>query len=277
MSETAAYILNAVQTPTPMETVYRSIERDNTTKGEIADDTALDENLMNQGLTGLQVLGLVGRQEPDYYTVELPWSTGDDALDFRMGVLHELAVNADDSDWGKQSVVLLNYKYLLQNERQAFDSDDAALYEEMNRWQRSIGYAPRSQQGEIDLNQPKFVNWTRLAELLGIIYKASGRRHTTYPDPEMIYQSIRLATEDVGTEDRVTIVDYVDWLRDNLLVVELTGDGNVPSPLARVLFNLVRDGRIRIVERGDVGAVGLNGVPRRGGIDKEPNSIEVVA
>jgi hypothetical protein len=176
MSETAAYILNAVQTPTPMETVYRSIERDNTTKDEIADDTALDEDLMNQGLTGLQVVGLVGRQEPDYYTVELPWNTGDDALDFRMGVLHELAIDVDDSDWGKQSVVLLNYKYLLQNERQAFDADDTTLYAEMNRWQRSIGYAPRSQQGEIDLNQPKFVNWTRLAELLGIIYKLSFAR-----------------------------------------------------------------------------------------------------
>jgi hypothetical protein len=93
----------------------------------------------------------------------------------------------------------------------------------------------------------------------------------------MVYQSIRLAIEDEGAEDRVTIVDYVGWLRDNLLLVELTDDGNVPSPLARVLFNLVRDGRIRIVERGDVGAVGLNGVPRREGIDKEANSIGVVA
>lgn len=277
MSETAAYILNAVQTPSPMETVYRSIERDNTTKEEIADDTGLDDDLMGQGLTGLQVIGLVGRQEPDYYTVDLPWRTGDDALDFRMGILHELAVDADEADWGKQSVVLLNYKYLLQEEHQAFDSDDTALYNAMNRWQRDLGYEPRSQQGVIDLNQPKFVNWTRLAELLGIIYKASGRTHTTYPEPEMIYQSVRLAVADEGTEGRVTIEDYVDWLRDNLLLVELTGDGNVPSPLARVLFNLVRDGRIRIVERGDVGAVGLNGVPRREGIDKEANSIEVVA
>lgn len=278
MSETSAYILNAVQTPAAMEAVYRSIDRGHSTDEAIADDTALGDELRQQGLTGLQVVGLIGRQEPDYYTVDLPWRTGDDSLDFRMAVLHELAVDADESDWGKQSVVLLNYQYLLQKERQSFKSDDATLYNKMNSWQRQDrGYAPRSQQGEIDLNQPKFVNWTRLAEHIGLIYKASGRQHTTYPDPELIYQSLRMAVNDVGNDGRVTIDDYVEWLRENLLLVTLTGDRNVPEPLARILFNLVRDGRIRIVERGDVGAVGLNGVPRREGIDKEANSIEVVA
>lgn len=276
MSETAPYILNAIQTPAALRTVYRSIERGNTTKEEITENTMLDGDLLTQGLTGLRAVGLVGRQEPDYYTVELPWRTGDDDLDFRLGILHNLATDAEKDDWGKQSVALLNYQYLLQEELEAFDSDDGTLYETINRWQRELGYVPRSQQGEIDLNEPKFVNWARLADFLGLVHKASGRTHTTYPDPEMIDQSIRLAVDDRGSDDHILITDYVTWLRENLLLVELTSDGNVPAPLARVLFNLVREDRIRIVETGDVGAVGLNGVPRREGIDKEANSIEVI-
>ncbi|WP_254863098.1 hypothetical protein [Halovivax gelatinilyticus] len=276
MSETAPYILNAVQTPTPLRTVYRSIERGNTTKDEIAEDTALDSDLLNQGLTGLRAIGIIGRQEPDYYTVDLPWHTGDDALDFRLGILHNLATDAESPDWGKQSVVLLNYQYLLQEEHQAFESNDGTLYEKINRWQRERGYAPRSQEGEIDLNEPKFVNWSRLAVFLGLVYKANGRTHTTYPDPEMIDHSIRLAANEVGSEHRVLITDYVEWLRENLLLIELTDDGSVPASLSRVLFNLVRNDMIRIAEYGDAAAVNLNGIPRREGIAKDANAIEVI-
>lgn len=276
MSETEPYILNTVQTPAPLRTVYRSIERGNTTKEAIVEDTVLDDNLLQQGLTGLRAVGLIGRQEPDYYTVDLPWHTGDDGLNFRLGVLHELAVDADRSDWGKQSVVLLNYQYLLQEEQQAFESNDSTLYETINRWHRERGYVPRSQGGEIDLNGPKFNNWARLVTFLGLVYKANGRTHTVYPDPDIIEQSVQLAVNDLGDGNRVTITDYVDWLRENLLLVELTSDGNVPASLSRVLFNLVSENRIRIVESGDVAAVDLNGVPRQSGMDKDANSIEVM-
>jgi hypothetical protein len=276
MSETEPYILNAVQTPAPLRTVYRSIERGNTTKEAIVEDTVLDENLLNQGLTGLRAIGLIGRQEPDYYTVDLPWHTGDDGLDFRLGVLHELAADTDELDWGKQSVVLLNYQYLLQEERQAFESDDSTLYETINRWHREQGYVPRSQQGKIDLNGPKFNNWARLVTFLGLVYKANGRTHTMYPDPDIIEQSIRLATDADSNSNRITIVDYIHWLQENLLLVDLTSDGNVPASISRVLFDLVREDRLRIVESGDVSAVGLNGIPRRAGIDREANSLEVM-
>ena len=276
MSETAPYILNAVQTPASLRTVYRSIERGNTTKEEIEKDTSLNDDLLNQGISGLRAVGLVGRQEPDYYTVDLPWQTGDEELNFRLGVLHNLAVDAEESNWGRQSVVLMNYMYLFQKELQAFKSDDGTLYEKINRWQRERGYVPRSQQGEIDLNEIKFVNWSRIADFLGLVHKASGRTHTVYPDPYLINISIQLAVNEVGTGNRVTINDYIDWLWENLLLVELTSDGNIPSPLARALFNLVRIEKIKIVESGDAAAVSLNGVPRRKGIDKDANSIEVL-
>lgn len=275
MSETEPYILNAVQTPAPLRTVYRSIERGNTTKEAIVADTMLDDNLLKQGLTGLRAIGLIGRQEPDYYTVDLPWHTGDDSLDFRLGVLHELAVDANPSNWGKQSVALLNYQYLLQNEQQSFESDDSTLFRKINQWHREQGYAPRSQQGEIDLNENKFINWSRLVTFLGLVHKANGRTHTVYPDPDIIEESIRLAVDNRGDDNRVRITDYVEWLQENLLLVSLTSDGNVPASISRVLFNLVSENRIRVVESGDVAAVNLNGVPRQSGMDRDANSIEV--
>lgn len=275
MSETEGYILNTVQTPAPIETVYRSIERGNTTKEEIRDDTDLPENLFSQGLSGLQEIGLIGRQEPDYYTVDLPWDTGNDALNFRMGVLHELTADANPDDWGKQSVVLLNYQYLLQENIQTFESNDEGVYSPMNSFGREQGYKPLSEQGPIDMNEPKMVNWTRIAEFLGLVYKANGRRHTTRPDDELVYQSVVFATESEGKE-RITIKSYVDWLNENLLLVDITSDGELPGPLARVLFDLVGDNRIRIVEAGDAGSIGLQGVPTKRGIDSEANSIEVV-
>lgn len=276
MSETAPYILNAVQTPAPLRTVYRSIERGSTTRDQIIDDTSLDGDLLSQGLTGLRAANLVGRREPDYYIVNLPWETGDENLDLRLGILHNLATNADEGDWGRQSVVLLNYQYLLKKDLQIFESNDRALYETINRWHRERGYVPRSQQGEIDLNEPKFVNWTRLVVFLGLVFKANGRTHTVHPDPKLIEQSIRLAIDEVESDDRILIADYIDWLRENLLLVELTNDRSIPTPLSRVLFNLVRGNRIRIVEFGDAAAVTLNGVPRREGIAKEANAIEVL-
>lgn len=276
MSETEGYILNTVQTPDPLETVYRSIRRGNTTKEEIKDDTDLPENLFSQGLSGLQEIGLIGRREPDYYTVDLPWQTGDDNLDFRMGVLHELATDANPDDWGKQSVVLLNYQYLLQENIQTFESNAESIYRGMNSFGRDRGYEPHSRQGVIEMNENKMTNWTRIAEFLGLVYKANGRRHTTHPDEELVYQSVVFATADEG-KDRITIQSYVDWLNENLLLVDLTDDGEVPGPIARVLFDLVADDRIRVVESGDAGAIGLQNVPTRHGIDSEANSIEVIA
>jgi len=275
MSGTEAYILNAVQTPTVLRTVYDSIDRGHTTKTELKTDTALSDDSLGQGLTGLQLVGFIGRREPDYYTVDLPWRSGRPHLDFRMGILHNLATEATPGDWGKQSVVLLNYQYLLDENVQVFDNDDKVIYDAMDELAERRGYRPYSQQGLITMNDVKFVNWSRLAEFLGLVYKAKGRTHTTYPDEELIYRSIELAANERG-RTRIGLQEYVDWLNENLLLVSLTSNRNVPAPLSRVLFNLVREGHIRVVESGDASAVGLNRVPTRKGIDTNANSIEVV-
>lgn len=272
---TEAYILNTVQTPGPLRTVFDAIGRGHTTDEAIAETTDLPADLQKQGLRGLLALGMIGRREPDYYTVDFRWETGDRELDFRLTALHNLATNAVPGDWGKQSVVLLNYQYLLQNDIQQFRTDDQVLYESIDEWEHAErDYRPQSQQGRIALNQPKFVNWARLVDFLGLVEKATGREHIVYPDPDLVFESIRIAVDE---EDRITLQSYFSWLRSQLMLVDLTAERKVPAPFARVLYNLVRDERIRLIEYGDSGVVGLDRSPRRDGIEKDANTIEVIA
>ncbi|WP_222913491.1 hypothetical protein [Natrinema sp. SYSU A 869] len=276
MSE--GYILNALQTPALLRPVYESVQDGNVTQTEIGDDTGLDDDAVKQATDGLRYVRLLGREDGEYYVVEPPWAIEDPQLAFRMAILHSLAGECTPGDWGTQAVVLLNYQYLLQYDVQYFEANDEVLYDAINTWHRDEkNYVPMSSQGEIDLNENKFVNWARIVDYLGLVHKARGREHTVYPDSEIIATSVSLAVEETGTDGHIGITEYLGWLRENLLPVELTSGGEVPAPLARVLYNLVRDGRLRIVEYGDAEAVSLARTPKRNGIATEANTLEVVA
>jgi len=275
MSE--GYILNTLQTPAVLRPVYESVRNGSTTRPEIAEDTGLGDDALEQATNGLRYVHLLGREDGEYYVVDPPWDLEDPDLAFRMAVLHNLAGECVSGDWGTQAVVLLNYQYLLEKDIQYFENDDEVLYDAINSWHREEkNYVPTSQQGEIDLNKPKFVNWTRIVDYLGLVHKARGREHTVYPDPEMIATSIELAVSERGSDGRVGITEHLGWLRENLLAVRLTSGGEVPASLARVLYNLVRDDRIRLVEYGDAGVVSLARTPALDGIAADANTIRVV-
>lgn len=279
MSSSEGYILNAVQTPGPLLPVYRSVKRGQETREEIAADTSIESGL-GEILRGLRLLRMIGREDEAYYARDYRWDVGSDELNFKLTALHGLAQECVEGDWGKQAAVLLNYKYLLDNDVQYFENNQTGLYQDLDEWFREIGYEPQSQNGRIEYNDNKFANWTRLVHFLGLVHKARGREHTVYPDPDIVYDSLRLAIEEDGlTIDGapgIEIEGYLRWLRENLLYVESTADGNVPEGLSRVLFELVRDGAIEVIEYGDAGAVGLGGVPPYEGIDSEANTITVV-
>jgi len=276
MSE--GYILNALQTPALLRPVYESVQGGNRTRQAIEDDTGLGTDAVQQATDGLRYVRLLGSEDGEYYVVDPQWAIEDPYLSFRMGILHNLAQECTPGDWGTQAVVLLNYQYLLQEDVQYFENDDEVLYDAINAWHRTEkNYVPTSQQGEIDLNKNKFVNWTRIAAYLGLVHKARGREHTVYPEPELVATSVSLAVRERGDDGRVGIADYLAWLRENLLPVELTSEGKVPAPLARVLYNLVRDEEIQLVEYGDAGAVSLARTPRREGIAGEANTIRVIS
>lgn len=280
MSSSEGYILNAVQTPGPLFPVYRSIKEGHETRPEIEADTGIDSGL-GEILSGLRLLRMVGREEDGegsgYYTSDYQWDVGTAELNFQLTALHGLAQECVSGAWGKQAAVLLNYKYLLDNDIQYFQNNEEAVYANIDSWYREIGYQPQSQAGAIQHNDNKFANWTRLVHFLGLVHKVRGREHTVYPNPELIHTSLRLAVEDRGiTVDGapgIEIERYLSWLRENLLYVESTSDGDIPEGLARILFELVHEGDIRVVEYGDAGTIGLGGVPPYEGIDSEANTI----
>ncbi|NIC00940.1 hypothetical protein [Halobacterium sp. R2-5] len=279
MSSAEGYILNAVQTPGPLYPVYKSVASGQRTKEAIKADAGIDSNL-DATLDGLRLLRLVGREDGEYYTSDYKWDTGSDERDFKLTALHNLAQECDEGEWGKQAVALLNYGYLLEEDVQYFENNEEPLYDAIDDWFSSIGYQPQSQQGRITHNDNKFANWTRLMHFLGLVHKVRGREHTVYPDPDLVRTSLELAVDDRGIDvdgaPGIEIEQYLRWLRGNLLYVTTTSDGQVPEGLARVLFELVRDNEIEVVEYGDAGAIGLGGVPPYDGIDNEANTIKLV-
>ena len=281
---TEGYILNAVQTATPLPVVYKSLRRGNETPSEIQEDTQLSENQVSDALSGLTLLRLVN-QVDTYEAVSLPVTTGDPQLDFRLSVLHNVAREAQPaaSEWGKQSALLVNFEYLVEENIQFFNRTDNAVADEMDAYQRAVDYHPVDGQGDRnDMNQDKLTNWTRTANLLGLVRQAEGTDFTTYPDPKLFYATMHLATE--GLEDpaprssqhpRIEIVDYFEWMRENFLRIGLTDEGNVPEVLARVLEYLSDQEEIRLVEVGDGGAVDLVNTPQPPTMEPGANSIEV--
>ena len=276
MSSSEGYILNAVQTPGPLLPVYRSIKEGAGTRDSIKADTNIDSGL-DAALEGLQLLRMIGREDGNYYTEDYKWDTSSEEWDFKLTVLHNLAQECVSNDWGKQAVVLLNYHYLLKKDIQYLRNNEQPLYEDIDEWFGEIKFQPRSSQGKIVHNDNKFANWTRLAHFLGLVHKARGREHTVYPDPELVLNSLELAVDEQGVDvdgtPGIEITQYLRWLRNNLLYVETTGDGDVPEGLARVLFELVCGGDIKAVEYGDAGATGFSGVPPYEGIAREANTI----
>jgi len=279
MSSSEGYILNAVQTPGPLLPVYRSISNGSETKSHIESDTQIDSGL-DEILNGLRLLRMVGKEEEAYYAREHEWDVGDERWNFRLTALHNLAQECQPTDWGKQAAVLLNYKFLLDKDIQHFENNEEPIYSDIDKWYTDINYRPQSQQGLIVHNDPKFANWTRLVHFLGLVHKVSGREHTVYPDPTLIRHSLELAAEDraidIDGTPGISIEQYLRWLREKLLYIETTSDGAIPEGIARVLFELVLDDDIRIVEYGDAGTVTLGGIPPYDGIDSEANAIKLI-
>lgn len=282
---TEGYILNAVQTATPLPIVYRSIQDRNGTVDEIEEDTRLSENQITDALTGLQLVRLVEKVDT-YQAVDLPLGEDlDDTKAFQLSVLHNLAQEARPAskEWGKQSAMLVNFEYLIESNTQFFNRTDQAVADDMDAFQRELGYHPDDRQGDRnDMNTDKLTNWTRTADLLGLVRQVQGTDYVTAPDPWLVHSTLHLATDELSDPapgeseyPRIEIREYFDWMRDNFLRIGLTDDGDIPEVLARTFEFLSRSNAVRLVEAGDAGSVSLSNVPKPRTMDQAANSIEV--
>lgn len=278
------YIINAVQTPTPLPVVYGSVQRGHSITEEIQEDTQLSENQVTDALNGLRLVRLV-EQMDGYQAVDLPVQTGDRQLDFRLSILHNVAREAKPaaSEWGKQSVILINFEYLVESNLQFFNRQDQAVADDMDAYQRKVEYHPKDRNGDRnDMNIDKLSNWTRFAKLLGLVRQAQGTDFTTYPDPRLLYATMHLATSKLNdpspghsSSPRIEIRDYFAWMRRNFLRISLTDDDNIPEVLARVFEYLSDQEDIRLIEAGDAASVDLVNTPHPPTMDPSANSIEV--
>lgn len=282
---TEGYILNTVQTATPIPVVYRSVQRGNGTAAEIEEDTRLSENQISDALSGLRLMRLVEKIDR-YRAVDLPVGNGfDDRRAFQLSVLHNLSKEARpaSAEWGKQSAIIVNFEHLVESNTQFFNRNDSAVADDMDAFQRELNYHPDDEQGDRnDMNPDKLTNWTRTADLLGLVRQVQGTDYATAPDPWLLHSTMRLATEELsdpapGDNDhpRIEVREYFEWMREKFLRVSLTDDGEVPEIVARAFEYLSRSDAIRLVEAGDAGAVGLSNVPTPRTMDPAANSIEV--
>lgn len=281
---TEGYVLNAVQTATPLPVVYRSVERGNGTEDAIQEDMHLSENQVSNALDGLQLFRMI-QKVGEYEAVGASVTNASDMREFQLSALHNVAQEARPAEekWGKQSAVLVNFEYLVASNTQFFDRQDKAVAEEMDTYQRDLNYNPEDRNGDRnDMNQNKLTNWARIAELLGLVRQAQGTNFTTFPDPSLIHDTMHLATDELDDPSpadseyqRIKIREYFDWMRENFLRINLTDDDDIPEVLGRVFEYLSRKNAIRLVEAGDDPAVSLENVPTPRTMDRAANSIEV--
>lgn len=271
------YVINTIQNPQSLKPVYDSIDRGNLTDEAIQEDTALGSSAVDEGVKGLQRLGLLDSTDGEYEVEEYTWSTGQETLDFQLTALSNLADSLTPPDWGKQAVFLLNYGYLIKEDSQRFKDDDASLRRQMDQWERdTLDYNPMYRNDRIDLNKNKMENWGRLALYLGLLHKYDSREYIAAPNPAIIHHSIKRASSERGRsvdgEQTIELPSYLDWLRSNLLYLpeDIT---SVPAVLSRTLYTLLQHEQIRLAELGDQGAVDFDRMPTHDRREAAANTI----
>lgn len=280
MNTSEAYILNTLRSPDGIRHVYESICDEHETKEAIAEDTGIAESNVDTLLRGLVLLGMIERSGHAYSAVELTEASDDRTLDFRITILNNLAEAANGDDWGKQSVVLLNYQYLVSGNIQRFENNQTALFNDIDNWiESNTNYRPKEGGNIYSHNRQKFQNWSRLVNYLGLAQKVSGREHTVYPEPGLLLAAVRLAAAESeylsGDAADLSIREFLTWLDTNLIRIGYTLGDPVPAVLSRTLLNLVRADKLRLVEAGDDPAATLQNTPRRDGIEREANAIKL--
>jgi hypothetical protein len=262
MSSRKAYILNKVQNPKLLKLVYKSIRNGNQEKEELVSDTGLEDDrqeLLDNALKGLQLLRMVEKNEFKFEVnpAEQFLSTGWN-IEFTLTLLHRVAQEAKESDWGRQSVVLLNYEYLLKEDIQYFKSSDRELIENLDQWHKNIGYQPLNSRGSrMELNKVKFSHWTNLAEFLGLLHKVRGSEYTLAPDLSLLKTAITQSIDQAGSRDGIQLNTFVEWINDNLIRIPLTAEKNFPKPISRSLYALAKKGQVELVKSGDAPTVEL--------------------
>ena len=100
--------------------------------------------------------------------------------------------------------------------------------------------------------------------------------------PDLVYSLLKIGAaslpDQASSSSKAPAISIHDWLElvsNQFFPLDLTTSNEVPMILAQTLVDLSDQDRIRIVEAGDQGPVGLQDVEQPSSMDAEANAIRV--
>ena len=275
---TGDYALNTVQNPELLEVAYRAIQAGAKTESVLEEALAIDSDTVGLITSGLRIFNLGGKSDFEYELTSLGFEAGSFLNEFRLHILNSVASEANSNDWGLQSAVLLNLEYLLKENETRFVQSDEGLIKRIDDWHVEQGYEPQSSSGRMELNRPKFSLWTNQATYLGLLHGYKEGRKNAYTvrfDPDLVRETIEIGAEQAGEGDGINFNEYLKWLSKTFIRVPITAENAIPKPFARTLYELVRNGKLKITKSGDPTALDLPGIPAHENIAKTPNYLRI--
>ncbi|WP_435362364.1 hypothetical protein [Haloarchaeobius sp. DFWS5] len=284
-SNSEGYILNSGPNPERMFILWDAVNRGKQTDDEIKADTRFSDKQINRVVSGLHQLRMLEGGE-QYDAVELSYESASDSrrTAFGLTILNNVMAESTPPDWSKQAALPLTISYLLSENLQRFNRMDKTLADKINTYHRNNEYIPRDHQGDPnDMNDRKLQNWVFFADFLGVVRKWDGKEYTTYLSPDLVSSLLQVGVEylpdQASSSSEPAAISVRSWLElvsERFFPVELTSSNDIPMILAQTLVDLSERERIRVVEAGDEGPVGLQKTPTPGSMDAEANAIRLL-
>ncbi len=284
-SNSEGYILNSGPNPYRMFILWKSVSQGNWTDDELESDTGFSRSQIGTTVTGLRYLRMLEGGD-EYDAVELSYVSAAESEEVAFGltILDNIMSESTPPDWSKQAALPLTITYFLSHDTQRFRRMDKTLATKINDYHRDWDYVPRDRNGDPNnMNDRKLQNWTFFADFLGIVRKWDGKDYTTYLSPDLVYSLLQIGVDQLPDEAAsssepaaISIRDWLELVSERFFPTGLTNSDEIPLILSQTLVDLSENGRIRIVEAGDQGPIGLQNTPSPSSMDAEANSIRLL-
>lgn len=178
---------------------------------------------------------------------------------FRLLVLNRLRImSGDSSSYNQQAHVLLTYRILSEQEIGMLRTDETATINLINREWGKNKYLPQSAQGQITLNELKFGYWKELAVFLGLVYPGPRLKQFMVSISPQLSRDMALlflmTSDQIAKRNEAPIKDFVDFLQDRFLYVEIITKGTFPNfnkVIEGMLLSLENLGIFTLIKEGD--------------------------
>jgi hypothetical protein len=267
------FILNVVRNPLVLYPIFRTIANQKiTSTDELAKTLLLSTELVEEGMSMLQILGLVHKQEYQYKVTEEISITDNDS-DFQACCLHRIARKCITTNgYGKQAAIMLIHTYLVSRNIGVFDPQETALPQKLDDWFAEQSYSPKGADGEkIRMNSQKLLNWAKLTSYLGILTPLS-KKYLVFLRKKMFERMVDEFFKETK-RNTASLQDFVNWSSRNFVLIHVEGS-SIPVLYSRLLCQLHLESKIELHVRGDWPLLKLQEIPPGRGLQERYNAIK---